>query len=58
MCVFLVFPYDWKLTDLFSMRSLVPILNLLDCHESPECQLWAAWAVANLSSYDIHKYAK
>jgi len=39
-------------------RSLVPILNLLDCHESPECQLWAAWAVANLSSYDIHKYAK
>jgi len=39
-------------------RSLKPIIKLLSCWSSPECQLWAAWAIANLSQYDPEKYCR
>jgi len=34
---------DW------SDRSLKPILRLLSCHETPEVQYWAVWALCNLT---------
>lgn len=30
-------------------RSFEPILGLLRCYETPECQHWAVWALANLT---------
>ena len=37
-------------------RSLAPIISLLGVEHTPECQLWAAWAVANLTLFDEDKY--
>jgi len=37
-------------------RSLAPIIGLLSCWETPECQLWAAWALANLTNWEEAKY--
>jgi len=37
-------------------RSLAPIIGLLACHHTPECQLWAAWALANLTQWEEAKY--
>lgn len=31
-------------------RSFEPILGLVRCYETPECQHWAVWALANLTS--------
>jgi len=39
-------------------RSLVPILILLECAVCPEAQLWAAWAIANLTTYDPPRFAR
>lgn len=30
-------------------RSFEPILSLVRCYETPECQHWAVWALANLT---------
>jgi Zyg-11 family protein len=30
-------------------RSFEPILGLIKCYETPECQIWAVWALANLT---------
>ena len=30
-------------------RSFIPILRLIDVYHTPECQLWAVWALANLT---------
>lgn len=30
-------------------RSFEPILGLVRCYETPECQHWAIWALANLT---------
>lgn len=30
-------------------RSFEPILGLLRCYDTPECQHWAVWALANLT---------
>ena len=30
-------------------RSFDPILSLVRCYETPECQHWAVWALANLT---------
>lgn len=30
-------------------RSFEPILGLVRCYETPECQHWAVWALANLT---------
>ena len=48
--------YCFKL--FISLRSLLPILNLLGCAVCPEAQLWAAWAVANLTTYDASRFAR
>merc|ERR1719394_2325752 len=37
-------------------RSLSPIISLLSCHHTPECQLWASWALANLTQWEESKY--
>ena len=37
-------------------RSLAPIISLLGVSHTRECQLWAAWAVANLTLFDEDKY--
>lgn len=31
-------------------RSFLPILNLLKAHHTPQCQEWAVWALANLTT--------
>lgn len=30
-------------------RSFEPIIGLVRCYETPECQHWAVWALANLT---------
>lgn len=30
-------------------RSFEPILGLVRCYETPQCQHWAVWALANLT---------
>lgn len=30
-------------------RSFEPILGLIKCHDTPACQIWAVWALANLT---------
>jgi len=37
-------------------RSLSPIIGLLACDHTPECQLWASWALANLTQWEEAKY--
>ncbi|ESO12948.1 hypothetical protein HELRODRAFT_105637 [Helobdella robusta] len=37
-------------------RSFAPILKLLDCHHTPEVQLWAVWALCNLTKVYLKKY--
>jgi len=37
-------------------RSLAPIISLLSVHHTPECQLWATWALANLTAFQEDKY--
>merc|ERR1719233_2177350 len=37
-------------------RSLSPIIGLLTVNHTRECQLWATWAIANLTKFDEPKY--
>lgn len=37
-------------------RSFEPILNLVKCYHTPECQHWAVWALANLTKVYPDKY--
>ncbi|XP_037299962.1 protein zer-1 homolog isoform X2 [Manduca sexta] len=37
-------------------RSFEPILNLLNAHHTPQCQHWAVWALANLTTVYPEKY--
>lgn len=30
-------------------RSFEPILGLIKCYDTPACQIWAVWALANLT---------
>lgn len=30
-------------------RSFEPILSLIKCYDTPACQIWAVWALANLT---------
>lgn len=40
-------------------RSFEPILGLVRCYETPECQHWAVWALANLTNVgDIYSKKK
>ncbi|XP_003702430.1 protein zer-1 homolog [Megachile rotundata] len=37
-------------------RSFLPLLRLLDIYHTPQCQHWAVWALANLTTVYPHKY--
>ena len=37
-------------------RSFEPILRLVRVNNTPECQHWAVWALANLTNVDAEKY--
>lgn len=39
-------------------RSFEPILSLVRCYETPQCQHWAVWALANLTQVYPEKYCK
>lgn len=41
----------WNLTveRNINYRSFEPIIGLVRCYETPECQHWAVWALANLT---------
>uniref|UniRef100_A0A0K8TN85 Protein zer-1 homolog n=1 Tax=Tabanus bromius TaxID=304241 RepID=A0A0K8TN85_TABBR len=39
-------------------RSFEPILALVNCYETPECQHWAVWALANLTKVYPDKYCR
>ncbi|XP_037933697.1 protein zer-1 homolog isoform X2 [Teleopsis dalmanni] len=39
-------------------RSFEPILGLVRCYETPECQHWAVWALANLTQVYPEKYCQ
>lgn len=39
-------------------RSFEPILGLVRCYETPECQHWAVWALANLTQVYPDKYCR
>lgn len=34
-------------------RSFEPILGLITCYDTPACQIWAVWALANLTKVRI-----
>lgn len=39
-------------------RSFEPIIRLLSVSSTPECQLWATWALANLTQVTPEKYCR
>lgn len=39
-------------------RSFEPILGLIRCYHTPECQHWAVWALANLTKVYPTKYCR
>lgn len=50
----------WKLDKdrNINYRSFEPILGLVRCYETPECQHWAVWALANLTKVYPDKYCR
>jgi Zyg-11 protein homolog len=43
-------------------RSFEPIMGLLKCYDTPACQVWATWALANLtkvrdSSFPVNSFS-
>lgn len=34
-------------------RSFEPILGLIKCYDTPACQIWAVWALANLTKVSL-----
>lgn len=45
--------WDIKSERNINYRSFEPILGLVRCYETPECQHWAVWALANLTNVCI-----
>lgn len=39
-------------------RSFEPILSLVRCYDTPQCQHWAVWALANLTEVYPQKYCR
>lgn len=37
-------------------RSFEPILGLIRCYHTPQCQHWAVWALANLTKVSRHSF--
>ena len=50
--------WDLNLDKNINYRSLRPILNLLSVSHTPESQLWAAWALANLTTVNLEEYCE
>lgn len=46
--------WDMKAERNINYRSFEPILGLLRCYHTPECQLWAIWALANLTNVSVY----
>lgn len=46
--------WDIKSERNINYRSFEPILGLVRCYETPECQHWAVWALANLTNVCIY----
>lgn len=42
--------WDLRAERNINYRSFEPILNLLHAHHTPQCQHWAVWALANLTT--------
>jgi Zyg-11 protein homolog len=36
-------------------RSFEPILGLISCYDTPACQIWAVWALANLTKVSLRE---
>jgi Zyg-11 protein homolog len=41
--------WNLKLERNINYRSFEPILGLIKCYDTPACQHWAVWALANLT---------
>ena len=39
-------------------RSFAPIISLAGVSSTPQCQMWAVWALANLTSVTPEKYCR
>uniref|UniRef100_A0A1A9V408 Protein zer-1 homolog n=1 Tax=Glossina austeni TaxID=7395 RepID=A0A1A9V408_GLOAU len=48
--------WDIKSERNINYRSFEPILGLVRCYETPQCQHWAVWALANLTQVYPDKY--
>lgn len=48
--------WDLNTNRNINYRSLSPIIGLLAVNHTRECQLWATWAIANLTKFDEPKY--
>lgn len=42
--------WDLRAERNINYRSFEPILSLLNAHHTPQCQHWAVWALANLTT--------
>ncbi|KAH8232765.1 hypothetical protein KR038_007980 [Drosophila bunnanda] len=50
--------WDIKSERNINYRSFEPILSLVRCYETPQCQHWAVWALANLTQVYPEKYCQ
>lgn len=48
--------WDLQAERNINYRSFEPILSLLHAHHTPQCQHWAVWALANLTTVYPEKY--
>lgn len=48
--------WDLRAERNINYRSFEPILSLLHAHHTPQCQHWAVWALANLTTVYPDKY--
>ncbi|RVE54314.1 hypothetical protein evm_001141 [Chilo suppressalis] len=48
--------WDMRAERNINYRSFEPILGLLHAHHTPQCQHWAVWALANLTTVYPDKY--
>ena len=50
--------WDLKSGRNINYRSFSPIIRLAGVSHTPECQLWAVWALANLTTVTPEKYCQ
>ena len=48
--------WDLRSNRNINYRSFAPIIRLAGVSHTPECQLWAVWALANLTTVTPEKY--